>query len=369
MAKWFDVKVEEFGVGLPPKAMTMWKKGDTSYTLNWLPLGGFVRLYGDSDVERVTADDPRSFLGKPVYQRFLIAAAGIVSNFIVAYLLFVMLFTVGFMPLGIVPDASYPLQTSSYSITTEAFAAQHGILTANPDFVAPTIIHDVMEDSHGMSIGIKPGSYILRFNGEKVASPQEFITQYKATSIGEDIALTTMYKGSESLIRFTKKDDILGVSLAEESPYQSTGKNYQVPFPEALVKAGEEVGNLTILTFDGLANLGKSLVTSFALPKDIGGPIQIAQTVHVVTEQNTMAMGQGLAPLLILAAIISVNLAVLNLLPIPALDGGRMLFLALEGITRRPLPRKFEVLLHMAGYMFLIFLMIAITVKDVMGLM
>lgn len=368
-ARWFGVRVQEFGIGLPPKAKVMWKRKGTEYTLNWLPLGGFVRLHGEGDLEGRTKKDGDSFMSKKVYQRIIIAGAGVVVNALVAYLLLVFLFLTGFMPLGIVPDNAFPLHNASYSLTTESFAAAHGIMREDASFVAPVSIHEVMDESQAQQLGLSKNSYLLRINDMRITSPQIMVEEYAKVNIGDSVTLDVLEDGNERRLSFVKQDTHLGVLLEGHSPYVLTGDNYHEGILGAFVKGGEELRNLTVMTWDGLSTLGSSLVHSFRLPDEIGGPVQVAETVHVVTERNSIAMGQGVAPLLLLMAIISLNLAMLNLLPIPALDGGRIVFLLIEGITRKPVPPKIEVTLHYIGYILLLLFMIAITVKDVVGML
>lgn len=362
-AKFFKVKVEEFGVGLPPKALTMWKKGETEYTLNWLPLGGFVRMLGEHDTGGKDAKDPRSFAKQAVWKRIIIAAAGVFMNLVLAYVLLTILFIVGLKPFTIVEDSAYPFSSPTYVLPSASFAEREGLVRVKADFIAPAQIVKITPGSTAEKANLESNAYILALNGNKITSSSQYIKDFRAIPVGQDFTLTLLKTNGQEYIKSIKKEgELLGIEVQSHFPYEATGKSYNVPWHKAPIVAAQEIGNQVRITFEAVGGLISSVFKSFSIPDSVGGPVSIATTVHVVATEL------GIGALFLLAVLISVNLAVFNILPFPALDGGRILFMLYELIFRKaPNPRA-EAVIHLAGYALLIVLIIAVTYKDIMRL-
>lgn len=362
-AKFFKVKVEEFGVGLPPKALTMWKKGETAYTLNWLPLGGFVRMLGEHDTGSKEAKDPRSFAKQAVWKRIIIAFAGVFMNLVLAYVLLTILFIVGLKPFTIVEDSAYPFSSPTYVLPSASFAEREGLVQVRSDFVGSTQIVKVAPGSTAEKANLESDAYILALNGKKVTSSSQYIQDFRAIPVGQNISLTLLKaNGQEYTKSLTKESELLGVEIQSHFPYEYTGKSYNVPWYKAPIVAAQEIGNQVRITFEAVGTLVGSIFKSFSIPDTVGGPVSIATTVHVVATEL------GIGALFLLAVLISVNLAVFNILPFPALDGGRILFMLYEVIFRKPPNQKAEGIIHLVGYGILILLIIAVTYKDIVRL-
>lgn len=358
-AKWFKVKVEEFGMGLPPKAKVLYKKGDTEYTLNWIPFGGFVRMFGESDMTGELTDHKDSFSSKPVWQRIIIAAAGVFMNFLLAYVLLVIIFLAGFKPLAVIPDSVYPMKENSYLLSSQSFARDKGIVEDNPEAATPLVITATLPDSQASRLGISDNSRILSINDIPASSMEIFTNTLKDAPTGSNITLQLRTEsGTEQLIAFSKEKDTIGVSIQPERTYTSTGNVYRFSLTEAPIAAAVELKNQITYTFASVGQVFGKIFTSFSLPKDIGGPVQIASTIGSVSKV-------GIDALIVLSILLSINLGVFNILPIPALDGGRILFMLYEIIARRRPNQKVETYIHVVGYVFILGLILIVTFQDI----
>jgi len=370
-AKFFKVKVEEFGIGLPfagMKPTKLFKKGDTQYNFYWLPLGGFVRLYGEDDLTGKLANKKGSFSSIAVWKRIVIAAAGVIMNLILAFVLFCGLFWTGMRPLSIIPDNVYPFSEASYTLPSTSFAVDKGILKANPSFEPGVTINEIVEGSLAESVGLPAESKVLSLNDTTPETTLEFSFLNSQIPVGEEVTLILETKdGAEETFTFEKTSPKFGVyisSLPSHLPPEE-GKpipSYQFDALEVPGAVAKEMTTLTLVTFEAVGGLLGNIVSRAEIPDDIGGPVQVAQVIH---QANTNG---GLDMVILLAAILSINLAVFNILPIPALDGGRIVFLLYEGITRRKPNRKVEGYVHIIGYLFLVTLLILVTFKDIVKL-
>jgi len=231
VAKLSGMRVDEFGIGYPPRALTLGKIGETDITLNWLPFGGFVRIFGENGGE----GDPRAFSAKPRILQALVLVAGITMNFVVAWLILSGLYLVG------------------------AFGITH------------------------------------------------------------------------------------------------------IPLFSALVRGAVLTYQLTVSTAAALLHFFASIVTFSVDLSQVAGPLGIAGALGT-------ASSVGVSSLFFLVALISVNLALVNLIPVPALDGGRLLFVIIEGMFRRPLPARVAGAINGIGFAFLVLLMVVVTAHDIFSL-
>lgn len=328
-AKKTGMKVEEFGFGFPPRFWGL-KRGDTIYSINWIPFGGFVKIKGESGDHK---DESDSFASKKVWQRFLVLFAGVAMNFLLAAILL----SVGFMfGLPSIVDDTLP---KNARITDSTF-----------------MIMTVLNESPAARSGIKLGETIVSINGRIFESSQEardFIGQESASGIEvvikeEDGSFRTHSLVSEQL----KGLDITGVGLA----FERTGF-VSYPFFSSVWQGVRATVELTFVVIAAFVMIIGNLITGQGVGADLSGPVGIA----VMTGQ---VVSQGFIHLLQFTALLSINLAVINVLPFPALDGGRLLFLVIEKLRGRNVNVKFEMAVHNFGFILLMVLVILVTYRD-----
>lgn len=331
VARKAGIRVDEFGLGFPPKAFSV-KKGETEYSVNWIPLGGFVKIHGeDGD----GAGDPDSFGVKSLWVRMLVVLAGVLMNFLLA----IVLLSFGFW---------YGLPQVIEEGTTKRVRD-----------VKVTVLQ-VAPDSPAQDAGIKIGDAVktiiasgIETSIDEVKTLQETIALHK----GEEVTLVVQ-RGKET---FEKKITPRAETKEGEGPLGvAIDKTGIVSHPWYLapiegVKATFSLAWLFLSTFGSVL---WHLVTEGRLIAEITGPVGIGALTYQVTQL-------GLSYVIQFAAIISLNLAIINALPVPALDGGRFLFLLIEGIKGSPVSQRFEKSAHVVGFMVLILLMILVTARDV----
>lgn len=332
VAKRFKVKVEEFGIGLPPRIFGKYF-GETLYSLNWLPLGAFVRLLGEEKAE----SDPRSFSVKPVWQRVLIVAGGVVAFWIIAAIL--LSFHMGLGTSILVGDEE-EISDASVQIV--------GVVEGSPAEQAGLRMGDIIA-----SLKLKIKNEKLKIN--KVNQVQEFTEQHR----GQEIVLTIQRGNNvfevELVPRVSPPEDegAMGVALARIAI-----KKY--PWWQAPLKGIEETFQLTAAIVMGLATIAAGVVSGRGLLEgaELMGPIGIGVLV-------ARAVELGFSYYLRFIATISIYLAIFNALPIPAVDGGKLMFLGIEAIRKKPLPQAVEQKITAAFFLLLLTLLIFITIKDV----
>jgi len=319
-AKKAGIKVEEFGFGYPPRLLGK-KIGETIYSLNWVPFGGFTRIYGmESDSAKATKDK-EAFWNKPKRIRAAVLSAGILMNFLLGVLAFSIIYSF----LGIPKKQGF----------VEVVA--------------------VTEGSPAEKAGIKEGDIIRKFQNNK-----EFV-KIISENLGKEIELELERQGPTlSVIVVPRKEPPenegpLGVVIADSKMVQPAF--WQRPFLSLWFGIREAVGWAGAIFF-GVGKMLYDLGFKGIVPKDITGPVGIVQIATGVARAGILALLQFLGAL-------SVNLAVLNLLPIPALDGGRLLFLGVEAATGKKPKPKFERWVHTVGMIILLLLMLAITIQDI----
>lgn len=340
IARIFGLGVSTFSLGFGPKILK-YKKGKTEYALSLVPLGGYVALVGESDA----ADLPEgftmaeSFAHRPAWQRLLVIAAGPISNIILAW----------FLCWGLAFGWGTP--------------------------ILQPVIGGIQADSPAFRAGLKPGDRIERIDGAEVDSWQS-MSDLIGKSAGKPMQLEVFRPASESdndgNIRESSSGELLHLELTAEKSIRKTifGEDETAwligvragnavttkaeSFLDAAVSGAKQTWNMVSLTWESFVKLAQRVV-----PIDqVGGPIMIMQ---MVGEQAH----QGIAGLLALTALISVNLGILNLLPIPVLDGGQIVFCVYEIIFRRPLPVKAQEYATRVGLVLLIGLMVLATFNDV----
>ncbi|MBI4117131.1 MAG: RIP metalloprotease RseP [Parcubacteria group bacterium] len=331
VAKKAGMKVEEFGFGFPPRLFGI-KRGETVYSINLIPFGGFVKIYGEDGEDR---GNSRSFASKPAGRRAQVIVAGVLMNFLLAAVL------LGF----------------------GNFLGLRIGLAGNEDFAAKDIkiqIIQVSQNSPARAAGLKALDEIRRLQKDgdalepkSVEEVQGFVKKYG----GEEIDLIIARNGEEIDLKLVPRKNppagqgAIGVNLAK------TGV-VSYPWYEAIWRGIRDTGVMAVNILIALGVFFKNLFVNSSLIGDVSGPVGVA----VLTGQ---AAGLGFNYLLQFVALLSINLAVLNIIPFPALDGGRLLFIGIEKLKGSPIPKKIEGLVNAAGFAFLIALMIWITIKDV----
>ncbi len=329
VARFFGVNVEEFGLGLPPRVIGKKVKG-TTYSLNWLPIGGFVKLAGEDEVEhnlkrshlaRQGETLKEYFWAKSKKQRAAILSAGVLMNFLLAVGITMFLLTQG-------------VNEPSGRVHIERVAA------GSPADMA----------------GLKEGDEIKKIEEKKIKIPTDLI-EFTKTHAGEVVTLTILREGKEQTVSLVPRKEYpqgqgpMGVAISDLELRTYTW----------LEAPGKALGITLIRGRDMLGSLGTllwRLVTLQPLQADVAGPIGIAQ----VTGQ---AVKFGWLAVLEFMSILSLNLAVLNILPIPALDGGRLAFVFLEKILGRRVRPAFEKSTHQIGMIILFALILLVSINDI----
>jgi len=343
-ARFFGVKVEEFGLGLPPKAKKLFRdKKKTEYTLNWLPLGGFVRMKGEDSSDKKSLKGKDSFATKKVWQRIVIVCAGVVMNFLTGFLLLTIVFSVG---------------TTMLSYTTDVDTDLDNIRVATPsvEFVESkpigVLVNEVLEDKPAADSELKAFDFISAVNGEAFADMDGFLAMLKSHP-DEEITLSLVRRKHHLEIPITPNSEG-EIGAAVDGPFSTVTVRY--PLPASVTEAGKETWRLTKLITQSIGGLFGGLLHG-ELPREIGGPVAIAK--------ETFYRASSLLALLNFAALLSITLAIFNILPIPALDGGRLFFLIVEGIARKKLSTAWEARIHAVGYVLLIGLLVIISWQDI----
>ena len=319
-AKYFGLKVDEFGFGFPPR-MFAWKKGETEYGLNWLPFGGFVKIAGETDrlqdIEKLeklsTEEKKRIFLFQPAWKRATVILAGVVVNFIVGWFLLSLLFMVG-----------------------------------SPQIL---LISGVEPGSPAERAGVMSGDVVLNY-----AASQQFI-DFVNQNRGKEITLD-LRRGSEKIeiktsprVETTDNQGALGVFLTEGGiPRYNFFSAIWEGLKFSFVLAGQ--------VFIALVELVKGLFLRAELLQGVVGPLGIFGVAEQVGNI-------GLVYLVQLLALISINLAVMNLIPFPALDGGRFFLIIVEKLKGSPISPKWEGVTNLIGFAFLLLLMVLLTFRDI----
>ena len=336
MAKLFGIKVDEFGMGFPPRAVTLFKRGETSYTLNWIPFGGFVKIHGE---DSLSFDDPnyhRSLVSKPWWKQIIVLIAGVTMNIILAWLLFSVSFMIG-----------APTTASSVSNPNDLQNAQLTIVQVEPG-------------SPAQASGLKSGDRItgLLRSDAILSNPttDSFISFIQTTKSGDADQIKITRSGKDQTISVTPNTTIVPGSQAIGVGIDMVGIERTGFF-----KSLADGATTTYYTAGQTVHAFGQLITGKTGLKSLSGPVGL---VGVVGDAERI----GFVSVIMLAAVISINLAIINIVPFPALDGGRILFVIIEKIIRRPLPQKFVEWTNTIGFFLLIALMIVITIKDVIHL-
>lgn len=327
VARRAGVAVEEFGFGFPPRLWGI-QRGPTTYSLNWIPFGGFVRLQGEQGEGDARPD---SFVNHAASRQFMIIAAGVVMNLLLAWVLMSSVLTIGVASeQSMVPHDRFARYAKTYQ--------QVLVSPASPTAKA----------------GVADGDHLLTINGQHFSTTTELIT-YVQQQHYPALDIRFLHAGA------TREVAISPTSVNGQPRYglgvETIG---QVRYPWYV--ASWYGLNLSIRlgwqTLQGLGQVVVSFVRTGQVSADVTGPVGIA----VLTSQISQL---GMVAILQFIALLSISLAVVNFLPIPALDGGRALFILLGRLRGRPINRQVENIIHVAGFYLLLALVILISIRDV----
>ena len=343
VARWNGIRVDEFGFGFPPRLFGVIKNasgkyelvwgnkempsGETVYSLNWIPLGGFVKIAGEDGHD---ASDPNSFAGKSAWTRIRVLAAGVFMNFLFAWFLISIVFMLG-LPQPIEP-------------------ADHGKFAD-----AKIQVLAVGKGTPAETMGLSMGDAIVSINGEAITTLEQvsgLISSHKGQAItvvvdrfGKPLTLTgtprTEYPATEGA---------LGISFSETAVVS-------YPWYEAIYRGAIATYDITLAILGAFGMMIASLFGGAKTALDVTGPVGI---VYLTKQMSDL----GLPYLLQFAALLSINLGIINILPIPALDGGRILFILIEKLKGSPVSHRVEGMIHQIGFILLLVLMLLVTVRD-----
>ncbi|MDO8435126.1 MAG: M50 family metallopeptidase [bacterium] len=329
VARLHGMKVEEFGFGFPPRIGGILRRG-TLYSLNWLPLGGFVRIKGENG----DTVDPDSFAGQKPWRRATVLLAGVGMNVALAWVLFTTLLAIG-VPTeitgGIAPGAR---------VSNEELRIM-GLYASGPAVQAGLLIDDVVlsvngtpiKDAEDLRAIAKLGSPVT-FEILRDDEKKSFTVEPRVLEVGGQ-ALTGLQLAHLATVRF--------------------------PLHRALVEGAKQTWFAIQEIFKAFAHLFSELATSGKLSADVAGPVGIAVITGDVARQ-------GWAHILQFGAFLSLNLAILNIVPFPALDGGRLLFVIIEKLKGKPVRARTEALIHQIGFITLLLFVVLVTYRDIVRL-
>ena len=303
-AKFCDIKVNEFAIGMGP-ALLKKQKGETEYSLRAFPIGGFCAMEGEDE----ESSDPRGFNNKPAHQKAAVVAAGTVMNFILAIILMIIIVAV--------------------------------------NGTATTSIGGFTKGSHGEYAGLKVGDQITSFNKTEIKEWDDVQLAVKGEKKGNKVNI--------SVLRNEKKMTF-NVPLSEESGRTLIGITPKMKrsFTHAITDGVKG----TFKSAGSMYKVLKQLFTGDVSAKELSGPVGI---IYIVNK----SVNQGFMYFLYLMAILSINLGIVNLLPFPALDGGRLVFIVIRKITGRMITDKMEGAVNLVGLALLMLLMVYVTWNDI----
>jgi len=315
-AKASGVRVDEFGLGFPPRLLSV-RRGETLYSLNAIPLGGFVKMAGEEDPKV-----PGSLASKSIGTRLLVLSAGSLMNALLPLLLF-----------------------------SIAFMVPHNVV------IGEIFVEEVAPNSPAAVAGIEAGDTIISIN-DKMLNNTLDLSRYLHLNLGNEVAILVKHSDSTTeeiqLIPRWKPPEGQGATGIVISMSDLTTVRQSYPFWKAIPLGASEC----IETFILFKNAIISMIIGSA-PVELAGPVGIAQITGEVAKA-------GISPLLEFAAFLSINFAIINIFPLPALDGGRIVFVLLEWIRRgKRVSPKTEGLVHAIGFILLIAAMLAITYQDI----
>ncbi|MBI2028846.1 site-2 protease family protein [Candidatus Gottesmanbacteria bacterium] len=329
-ARFFGIWVEEFGIGIPPRLFGK-KKGNTIYSINLIPAGGFVKLHGEEEAgmdESKIKKPELAFFSKPWWQKSIILVSGVLMNFLLSLIIVTFIFTQG------VPDPNQPTNVS---------------------------VVEVASGSPASEAGIKTGDIIISVDGVETKTIEEVAAEISKNA-GEPTQLT--------ILRPTQgtNESISVIATPRVNPPEGEGalgiiqdQNYlmvKYPVTTAWYHGLSAMFELSWLTAKAIVGVFWDFITQFKVSQDVAGPIGMFQ-------YYSNAIKQGVLEVLWLTAMISLSLAIINLFPIPPLDGSRLMFVLVEKFTGKKLKKSWEQNLYKFSFLFLILLFLLISFQDI----
>ena len=330
-ARKFGIAVEEFGIGFPPRAIGL-KRGKTIFSLNWIPFGGFVKIKGE---QGENMGDEDSFASKPAWQRGIVLSSGVLMNFLLACVLLIAGFVIG---------APYILNGDELPLNGKLRNEQ-------------IIIASVIPETPAETAELTPGDSISEIDGKTFYSIEN-IQKYIGEKTGREVTLTLLRNDETITKKITPQTNkeagdraIIGVELMRTG---IISYNFFEAVPLGIIKTFD----LTKAIIFAFGSAIWDLLSGRSVSVDISGPVGIAFITNEVTKL-------GLIYIIQFAALLTLNLAIINFLPIPALDGGRFLFLMIEKIRGSAINQRVENVSHTIGFAILMLLIIFVMFRDI----
>jgi regulator of sigma E protease len=333
-AKLSGIKVEEFSIGFPPRIFSF-KKKETKYTIGALPFGGYVKMLGEDTI----SDDPRAYNRQSPGKRLIVSVAGVLMNFLLAWLLLTIGFSVGMTPIATPSD-----QINGTKIKSQVFIAE--------------IMKNSPADKAGLAIGDELIKGIDGSNNTFDFQDLNNVTDFTQNNLGKEVKIDVKRQNEEleKIVTISdNKDAPLGVGIVDQAIVR-------VPVWRAPYVALREGYEISRAMFTFLGSFFHQLFAAGQISDQVGGPVAIFNLSGSAARAGVMALLQFIT-------LLSINLGLINIMPFPALDGGRALFIILEKIFGKKVIREdIENLIHTIGFGLLIVLIIAITYKDIIRL-
>jgi regulator of sigma E protease len=339
-----NIEVEEFGIGFPPRAKVLTKKNGTVFTLNWLPLGGFVKLKGEHDADT----EPGTFGAANLMAKIKVMLAGVLMNLLVAFGLLSVLSLIG-MPK--IVDNQFTIQSDRHVMQVPK---NEGVI----------VVEELTQKSPAAKAGIRVGDRIISIGEVSISQLQQVGTAAQ-TYAGKRVEVVVQRDNktlsmpvninSRQIVQ-QQNQGYLGVtSVSKQEGVRVERNTWSAPFV-----AGGLIKQFTELTFKGLGGIVSGLATGHAAKatEQVSGPVGI----FVLLKDGSLL---GFRFVLMIIAIISLTLAIMNVLPIPALDGGRLFVTLLFRAIRKPLTQKKEEWIHGSGFVALMILFVLVTIVDI----
>ncbi len=338
VARRFGVRVDEFAFGLPPKLWSI-KRGHTTYAINAIPFGGYVKMYGQNDFAPVSSAkaplNPEHFEAKTWWQKSLILCAGVFMNMLLAIILLTSGYLIGMQPL--IPGS--PL--------FEQALEKHGVA-----------IYEIKKDSIAEKYAIPAETTIRAVNGTLITSSEQFKSVLEeAKPKGITLELVNGEENITLTLPPVPADQTLGIAYADAIKINPV----QLPLTQAVYYGISDSFDVLFDTFEGLGKLLVGLFSNLEISSEVTGPIGIFRITSEVAKV-------GIIPFMQLLALLSISLAAINIIPFPALDGGRLIFVLLEALIGKRFNKLMEGKIHLVGMALLLLFMVTITYKDIVSL-
>lgn len=343
IAKLVNMRVDEFAFGFPPRIFAK-KIGETTYAVNALPLGGYVSIWGENGSEEDKAHDgaknhPRAFSNRPWWAQLLVLIAGVTMNMLLAWFIFI------------------AISFGHVRMSTED--ATYGKFVKNTSLM----VVDAAPESPAYKAGIVPGSMLMSI--KTIGASADLTTATSLISfVGahQNDAITIVYQKPDDEVSSTTIAAIYGIIPDKKAigiSVERVGILETTPW-QAIEIGTTQTIDMTRLTFSGLKLVVTSALEGKSVIKSLSGPIGIAKIVGQTSSY-------GITAVLTLVAVLSINLAIFNILPLPALDGGRMVVVVIEKVIRKKVPFKYYSWLNITGFVLLMLLLVIVTVHDIRG--